>query len=141
MKKSELLINSVFNLQRVDLLNELNVNLIKDYNQLQIIKGASDLINSSTELSPDNFRTWHSRQGFKTDRILDHFNNIIDPVSAPHPDIHKAMRIEHDEDRVDEFIEKTRDKNCTPEMLIDSVVSLHSQIIKNTEIKKIGGVK
>jgi len=51
MKKADNLINSLFNLNRKDLLNELNRGLIKDFRRDRIIQAAQDLVTQGQDLS------------------------------------------------------------------------------------------
>jgi len=141
MKKSELLINSVFKLNRKDLLHEVNYSLIDKYEELELLKCSRDLINEGKDPSPENFYTWHNKQGYKNKKVWDLFQEIIKQDPPPHPDIHKEIKEEYNDDAIDSFIRSVEDHFTTQEIKMDSLIKLYQKVIKNAEIKKVHSMK
>jgi len=143
MKKADILINSLFNQNRKELLNEVNLDVIRGYAQNQIVRAAQVITGRGDELNHQHFFNWHHDSGFKNDTILDHFKlQVVDKQNIPpHPEIHRAIKVEHDSDSINAFLKVVTDKDCTPEMKVDFVVKLYRRIIQNTEIKKVHSMR
>jgi hypothetical protein len=140
MKYSECLINVLFNLNRKDLLLDLNRNLITDKLQAQIIRGALEIAGSGRDLTHENFLNWEHRET-NSQNLVNYFNSIVKTPVLPPPDIHRQIRIEHDYARIGDFIKNTQDKNSTYEIRVENVINLYKSIIHNTELKKIHSAK
>ena len=141
MKVADILINNLFSLNRKDLLNDLNIALIRDYRRIEVIRGAINITGSGGDLDKDSFYNWHHKENFKDSKIIDYFKYATEKELPPHPHIHKHLRIEHDSDRINDFIKAVVTPDITPEVKIDKIISLYQQVIQNTENKKVHSMK
>jgi hypothetical protein len=141
MKIADTIVNALFNRNRKDLLNDLNLNLIKDYRRVTVIRSAIELTSKGEDLSKENFLNWHHAEKFKNDDILNYFKYATrEDVPLP-PQVHEQLKHEHDNNRIFEFIKKVNEKDSTHEIKIDSIIGLYKQVIQNTEVKRVHSLR